>query len=425
MLDSCQAGDVRIPTSATLAVNDLVAARRARGDTVLHLGFGEAGLPVLPQLREVLADAAADNRYGPSAGSLSARAAAAGWFTRRGRATTADQVILGPGSKPLLLAFVAALGGDVVLPQPAWVSYAAQAALLGREAIGVPVPDEAGGIPDPELLEDAVRVARSRGLRPAVLVLTVPDNPTGTFASADLLSRVCAVADHHGLAVICDEIYADLAFTGSSPSAATYLPDRTVVTTGLSKSLALGGWRIGFARIPDNAWGHALMERTVGIASETWSSLAAPMQQVMTYALGDPPDVTSFVDSARRLHARVATAVHACLLEAEARCRAPQAGFYLYPDFEPARERLASRGIHSSADLTHVLLDRHGIAALPGAAFGDDPAALRLRLATSLMYGDTAQQRQEALAADRPETLPWIADALDLIHTQLAALVGR
>ncbi|WP_279581880.1 pyridoxal phosphate-dependent aminotransferase [Fodinicola feengrottensis] len=238
--------------SATLAVNERLAAMRAAGQQVVHLGFGEAGLPVLPEIAEVLTAHAGRNGYGPVIGSPSARTAAAGYFARRGlKKTDAAQIAFAPGSKPLLYALIAALPGDVVLPQPAWLTYAAQAALAGKHVIGVPAPAAAGGMPDPALLEETLREARKAGRRPGVLLLTLPDNPTGTMADRALVEQVCRIAENHDLAIISDEIYRDLCHRPQEAvSAASYVPDRTFVTNGLSKAMALGGWRIGFARFP-------------------------------------------------------------------------------------------------------------------------------------------------------------------------------
>lgn len=410
--------------SATLAIDEAVQARREAGHEVLHLGFGEAGLPVAPGLAEALADAHLRNGYGPVAGSPQARAAAAGWFTRHGLSTEPDQILLAPGSKPVLFGLLAAIGGDVVLPCPSWVSYAAQAALLGRRVISVPIPAEAGGIPDPELLEQALRQADADGAQPGVLVLTIPDNPTGTIPPADQVEAVCAIAEHHGLAVISDEIYAELTHRDAVPSPVHHLADRTVITTGLSKSLALGGWRIGFTRTPAGRWGQRLHQELTGVASEMWSSLAAPMQAVATHALNDPPEVTAHIAASRRLHARIATDVHTRLRAAGAHCRPPQAGFYLYPDFAPAHRALRAQGITTGTDLATALLDRHGVATLPGSAFGTPDTALTLRVATSLLYGATPQQRQTTLTAMEPETLPWIAPALNRLSDALGELTG-
>lgn len=413
-----------VPLSPTLAVNERLDARAAAGAPALNLGFGEARLPVLPAVAEVLAGAAGRNRYGPVAGSASARTAAAGHLTRRGTPTDPAQVVLAPGSKPLLYALIASLPGDVVLPRPSWVSYAAQAALAGRRVVGVPAPAAAGGVPDPDLLDAAVRRARAGGAEPGVLVLTLPDNPTGTLAGRRLVERVCAVADHHDLAVVSDEIYRDLCYEpGEHTSPAGLLPGRCFVTTGLSKSAALGGWRVGLARFPDGPLGERTRREVIGLASEVWSCLADPMQDVATYVLDDPPEVTDYVAASRRLHRLVTTALSAAFVAAGARCPAPQAAFYVYPDLAPRRAALARRGVTAGTALAERLLADHGVGVLPGAAFGDDPAALRLRATTSLLYGRTDDERWAALRSEDPVGLPWIVGALDHVRGALASLL--
>ena len=205
----------------------------------------------------------------------------------------------------------------------------------------------------------------------------------------------------------------------------TYLPERTVVTSGLSKSLALGGWRIGYARTPDTDWGRQVRRDVVGVASEVWSSLAAPMQAVATHVLDGPPELQVHIDASRRLHARVASAVYDVFLDAQVPCRPPQAGFYLYPDFRPFEQILADRGITTSTLLATSLLDRHGVAVLPGAAFGDPDTVLTVRVATSLLYGTTSEERWTALGSEKPETLPWVADAIARLRVELGRFTGR
>jgi aspartate aminotransferase len=94
------------PPSPTLATNERVQARIAAGAPVLHLAFGEAGLPVLPSVAERLGAAAGANGYGPVAGSPAVREAVAGYFERRGLPTSADRVLVAPGSKALLYALL-------------------------------------------------------------------------------------------------------------------------------------------------------------------------------------------------------------------------------------------------------------------------------------------------------------------------------
>ena len=151
----------------------------------------------------------------------------------------------------------------------------------------------------------------------------------------------------------------------------------------MSKAMALGGWRIGFARLPDGPVSEDARRALTGLGDVVWSSLAAPMQQAAAYVLDEPEEVREHVDRSRRLHRIVTTAAHREVAAAAAECRAPSAAFYLYPDLEPARER----GIETGAQLAAALLERFDIAVLPGEAFGDDPGALRFRMATSLLLG--------------------------------------
>jgi aspartate aminotransferase len=388
------------------------------GVPVLHLAFGEAGLPVPASVREVLAGAAGANGYGAVAGSAAAREAAAGYFSRRGLPTDADQIVFAPGSKALLYALLRVLPGDVILPRPSWVSYAAQAALAGKRAFHAPI-GLAGGVPDPVALEECIVASRHAGGNPRVLVVTIPDNPTGTVAGEALVREVAAIAEAHGIAIVSDEIYADLAYFGEVTTPAGFATDRTFVTSGLSKSMALGGWRIGLARMPDSALGEEVRHAVAGLASEVWSSLAAPMQAVAAHVLAEPEDVREHIARSRALHQATSRAAYELLAGAGIDCRSPAAAFYLYPDFERLRSQL---GVDTADGLAELLLDRFEVAVLSGAAFGDDPRALRFRIATSLLYGGDDDERRQALESDDPTGLPWIREALDRLGAALASV---
>ncbi|GAA2755124.1 pyridoxal phosphate-dependent aminotransferase [Actinopolymorpha rutila] len=412
--------------SATLAINQLTADRLAAGRPVLPLGFGEAGLPVHPDLVAALSAAAATGSsggYGPVVGFPALREAAAGYWRRRCLPTTAAQVVAGPGSKPLLYAVLRASVGGVALPRPSWVSYAAQAQLLGREVHHVPTPDGQGGVPDPDLLDAAAASARAAGRPIGLVVLTLPDNPTGTLAGSGTIRAVADVARRHDLLIVSDEIYRDLVHDPIREflSPAELAPERTVVTTGLSKNLALGGWRIGVARMPEGPLGNRLGAEVAAIASEVWSSPANPVQQAAAWAFEEPEQLTERIAASRSLHARVATAVADRFAAAGAAVHPPSAAFYLYPDFSAYAELLADRwSVRTGTDLATLLLDSFDVATLPGAAFGDQDERLSLRVATSMLYGE-GEQREKALTAADPVALPWVAGRLD----QLDAALGR
>ena len=413
-----------VPVSATLAANEILARRRLLGQPVLPLAFGEAGIPVHPLLRAELAAAACHGGYGPVAGLPALRAAVAGYWTRRGLPTSPDAVVAGPGSKPLLFAVLLAIGTDVAVPRPSWVSYAAQARLAGLAACFVPAAPGEGGVCDPGALEEAVLAAARAGRPIRSVVATLPDNPTGTLASPRAVRELCAVAERHDLIIISDEIYRDLVHDPATPflSPAAVAPGRTVVTTALSKSLAVGGWRIGAARLPDGPLGQSITERLRGVGSEIWSAPAVPVQHAAAVGFSEPPELAQRVARSRSLHAAVARAIAGRCAAAGLSVPPPQAAFYVYPDFAPWREPLARRGISTGEELSRHLVERYGAGSLPASAFGEEPEALRLRLATGLLYGDTDEQRQAALDSADPLRLPWIAAALTAFEDMLGDL---
>lgn len=400
--------------ASNLALDEHIRDRIRRGEPIVHLGFGESQIPPFPGLVQRLTEGATLTGYGPVAGRRAPREAAAGYFSRRRLPTSAGDVVLAPGSKPLLLAIVAATPGDVILPAPAWVTYAPQARLLGRRPIGVPIAAAIGGVPDPDLLPDAIAAARADGADPRLLILTSPDNPTGTTADPATIRRLAEIAEDEDLLIVSDEIYRDVIFDPAMPylSPAEVVPHRCVVVTGLSKSLALGGWRIGAARFPNDPVGSALRHRVTGAASQIWSNAAGPMQHVAAYAFSEPPDLVAHREASTRLHGAVALAAHRAFLAAGARARVPTGGFYVYPDFADLAEPLGRLGVTDSAGLEQFLLQTLGIAVLGGHHCGDDPSALRFRAATSLLYGASDEERWAALACDDPTRLPYIASSL-------------
>jgi aspartate aminotransferase len=414
--------------SATLAANEGLALRRQAGESVLAMAFGEAGLPAHPLLAQALAEGAAaagSNAYGPVAGQAALRKAAAGYWTRRGLPTSPDAVVAGPGSKSLLFGLMLALGTDAAMPRPSWVSYAAQTAMIGATPHFVAAAPGEGGVCDPARLAHAVVKARAAGRRIGSVIVTLPDNPTGRVARPATVRALAEVAADYDLLIVSDEIYRDLRYDTAPrlASPAEFAPERTVVTTALSKSLALGGWRIGVARLPDGALGAALRDRLLGIGSEIWSATAGPVQRAAALGFSEPPELTERIARSRALHATVARAVAARFAAAGLLVADPQAAFYLYPDFQPWRAHLARRyGVTTGAALARLLLARYGMGVLPASAFGEDDGALRLRVATGLLYGDTDAQREQALAAADPLALPWIAAALGRLTAILSNL---
>jgi aspartate aminotransferase len=137
--------------------------------------------------------------------------------------------------------------------------------------------------------------------------------------------------------------------------------------------------------------------------------------------LGEPDDVREHVARSRALHRAVAAAAYERVAAAGIDCRPPSGAFYLYPGFDSKRDALAADGVTTGGELAEYLLERQGIGVLAGEAFGDEPGALRVRMATSLLYGRTDDERWRALRSDDPASLPWIRAALDRLGQALQA----
>ncbi|MDX1521991.1 MAG: aminotransferase class I/II-fold pyridoxal phosphate-dependent enzyme [Anaerolineae bacterium] len=378
-----------LKVSSTLAINTKINELLAARQPVYHLGFGESRFPVHPKILAALLEHASERSYLPVAGLPALREAIAGHARRCfGLEVEAGQIIVGSGSKSLLFAAIQALPGDMLLPSPSWVSYDKQAYLTGKAVHWIPTSAADQFCLTATDFQAGIAAARAAGQRPGILVLNSPNNPTGVMYPPELLARLAEVAKAENVVIISDEIYALTAY-GQTPhrSMARYYPDGTVVTSGLSKHLSLGGWRLGYAIVPPNEFGQHLHQQMAAIASNIWTTAAAPVQHAAVVAYGDLPDIEAYVQTCATIHGLVTGYLYEVLTALGVPCPQPSGGFYLYPSFAPWRAALAGRhSVHTSDDLAHFLLDEEHIATLPGTDFGANPNELTLRLATSYLY---------------------------------------
>ncbi|MBZ9557733.1 MULTISPECIES: aminotransferase class I/II-fold pyridoxal phosphate-dependent enzyme [unclassified Modicisalibacter] len=371
--------DAGTPASDTLLINEQSRLLEAHGKRVYKFGFGQSPFPVFAPAVAALAEHAAEKAYLPVQGLAALREQVAAFHRATdGSDWQAERVLVGPGSKLLLFALIKALPeADILIPAPAWVSYAPQARLAGQRAARLAADFATRWQVTAERLEAHCQAEPER-LK--VLILNAPGNPTGLSPTPDEQRRLVEVARRHGVLVLADEIYAMLDHAGAHRAFARDYPEGTVTTSGLSKWCGAGGWRLGVMHVPA-ALGDELFQRLIGLASETWSSVTSPVQYAAITAYTPSPALTAYVERQRRILAELGQWCAARLDAAGVRTHAPDGGFYLFPDFEAYRERLATRGITTSAELTRCLLDQAGVALLPGSAFGAEPAQLTARLA--------------------------------------------
>ncbi|MFI0709950.1 aminotransferase class I/II-fold pyridoxal phosphate-dependent enzyme [Streptomyces inhibens] len=380
------------------------------------------GLPVLPDLAAHLSAAADRTEAEPPGGAAPLRTAACGYWERRGLATAPDRVLAAPGAAALLLALYAVADGAVVLPRPCSESYMSPARLLGRPVHLAPVPAESGGMPDPFALLETVRRARMHGDTPRILVLSVADDPTGTCPAPEQLHEVCEAAAGEGLWIISDETRRDLLHDPHDTvllSPAEMLPDEVVVLTDLRATLVPAAWPAALARFPDTERGAVLRAAVLDALTTLRTPLPGPIGCAVTHALGEPDAVRARTATLARVYGTLTAALHHTVTEAGAVCRPPHSGSHLYADLEPLRRPLVAHGIVESTVLERKLAPW---AARGGHRFGDDPAALRVRLGAEALLGADRELRQRVLDAPDPLELPHIIEALTALSRALAAL---
>ncbi|MEL6185839.1 MAG: aminotransferase class I/II-fold pyridoxal phosphate-dependent enzyme, partial [Myxococcota bacterium] len=194
--------------SATVAINDRSNALRKEGREVFKLGLGQSPFPVPSSVVAELQANAFQKDYLPVKGLRELRKAVADYHRRtQGMACDTEDVLIGPGSKELMFLLQLVYYGDLIIPTPAWVSYAPQANIIGRHIQWIHTEKSDQWRMTPAQLEAVCR--RDAG-RPRVLILNYPSNPTGATFSADQLQALAEVARRYKVVVLSDEIYGEL-----------------------------------------------------------------------------------------------------------------------------------------------------------------------------------------------------------------------
>ncbi|RDI70892.1 pyridoxal phosphate-dependent aminotransferase [Halopelagius longus] len=243
----------RVEPSATLAISNLAGELEADGVDVVDLSVGEPDFPTPQNVVEAGQDAMASGHtgYTSSNGVPELREAIAEKLRGDGIDCTSDNVIVTPGGKQALFETFQSLiddGDEVVLLDPAWVSYEAMAKLAGGSLNRVDLaPYDFQLEPALDDLSEAVSDETE------LLVVNSPSNPTGAVYSDDALEGVRDLAVEHDITVISDEIYEQITY-GVEPTSLASLDgmgDRTVTINGFSKAYSMTGWRLGYLCAPE------------------------------------------------------------------------------------------------------------------------------------------------------------------------------
>lgn len=384
-----------LPVSATLGINEKSNLLKSQGKQVYKLGLGQSPFPVpLPIVKELQANAHQKD-YLPVKGLPALCDAVADYYRRtQNLSFTGADVLIGPGSKELMFILQLVYYGDLVIPTPSWVSYAPQAHIIGRHVRWLQTEEKNNWLLTPDELD---KLCHDDPTKPRIVILNYPNNPTGCSYSAEQLQALAEVARKYKIILLSDEIYGELNFRGTHQSIARYYPEGTIITSGLSKWAGAGGWRLGtFAFPPTLDW---LRDSMAVVASETFTATSAPIQYAAISAFRGGVELERYLSCSRKILKGLAEWIWQRLSDAGVVVAKPDGAFYMFPDFEPLREQLSSRGITTGEELCSRLLDETGVAILPGSSFGRPKSELTARMAFVDFDGARALTAVEQLSA--------------------------
>lgn len=290
-----------------------------------------------------------------------------------------DQIVLSNGAKQSIgFSILATINPDdeVLIPAPYWVSYPEMVKL----AQGIPVPIRTSYTEHYKMTAEQLRNKITPKTK--ALILCSPSNPTGACYSLKELKEIADVLkDHPDILIFSDEIYEYIVFSGEHVSilnAAPELKDRTIIINGFSKGFAMTGWRLGYAAGPK-----PVINALAKIQSQETSAPSSISQKAGIAAYtGTMKPVSKMRNAFKERRDFMVRALN----DIEGvDCFTPSGAFYLFPDVRSFLGKKTPEGeiLKSSTDLCLYLLENHGVAAVPGDAFGE-PGGLRISYAASM-----------------------------------------
>lgn len=359
--------------SATIAISTLATTLKAQGRDILSFSAGEPDFDT-PEPIKLAAKAALDEgftKYTQVAGIPELKQAIANKLEREnGLCYEPKQILVSNGAKQSLFNVFQALidtGDEVIIPSPYWVTYPELVAYSGGSNVFIETNEQNGFKITAKSLRQAITP------RTKALVLTTPSNPTGMVYTKQELESIAQVLHGSDIVVIADEMYEKLLYDGEFVSVGSISQDmfeRTITINGLSKSVAMTGWRMGYCASADTT----LIKLMTNLQSQCTSNINSITQKASIIALEGGVD-TQIEAMRQAFLARRDLAVSSINAIQGLHTLSPQGAFYLFISIGNAC------GGDSMA-FCKQLLEQEGIALVPGSAFGAD-GFVRLSFACS------------------------------------------
>ena len=355
----------KLKPSATLAINEESNKLKESGKKVYKFGFGQSPFPIPDSIVLALKNNANKHSYLPMQGLEELRLAISNHLNKNNNNNfNKENIIIGPGTKELMFLTQIAFDGEILLPAPSWVSYQPQATIAKNKTHWIQTSSNTNWFPTAEQIDAKAKNLKGKNL---LLFLNSPNNPSGAVCKN--LKEISEIAKKYKMIVLSDEIYSQLTFNGQYKSISNFYPEGTIVSTGLSKWCGAGGWRIGFFAIPDEL--QELKNSLKILCSESFTSVSAPIQYAAIEAYKN--DFSSYLTNVKKILSFAGNYVYENLKSNAINITKPEGGFYLFLEFTNAK-------FSSSSEMCKDILNKTGVALLPGSDFGIESNKMLARL---------------------------------------------
>ncbi len=385
-----------IKPSATLAADARATEMKLAGVDVISLAAGEPDFDTPERIKQAASKAlaAGQTKYTAVGGTAALKNAIKLKLKRDNQLDyEAGEIIASAGAKQAEANVINALfdeGDEVIIPTPAWVSFAAMVSLSGAEPKFVPCPEATGFMLEPDALRRAI-TPRTRGI-----MLNSPSNPTGAVYGAEQLSAIASVLVDANIWVMSDDVYEHIVYAGFAPHIFHLEPRlkaKGIVFNSLSKTYAMTGWRIGFAAGPKEAIAAAGRLQSQNSGNPNSIAQAAAIE-----ALTGPQDeLKPMLEAFRKRNALVVERLRR--IPGFKLPNVPQGAFYAFPNVsELLGSTFNGKPIDDGDALAAYLLDEAHVSLVGGNDFGA-PNHVRISYATSTENLNEAFDRIERAVA--------------------------
>jgi aspartate aminotransferase len=371
-----------------MKIADMASKLRSEGRDIISFSLGEPDFETPENIRKAAKTALdrGETHYTQGSGIPELREEIAEKLKNENNLDVSPaDVLVTPGAKQAIFEAICTLieeGDEVLLLDPAWVSYEAIVKFAGGKPVMVPVSEQDGYVPV-DLHSYMTRDTK-------LLILNSPCNPTGAVYGKNEIKTVAEMAEDYGIFVLSDEVYEKIIYGAKHHSIGSLIPSRTITINGFSKAYAMTGWRLGYATAAA-----PILQGMLKIQQHSVSNATSFVQRAGVEALrGDQDAVRAMVTEFEKRRNLMIDGLYKMGIQ----CARPRGAFYAFA-------KVSQFG--SSVEVTEKLLQEALVAVTPGSAFGPNGEGyVRLSYATSRQNIEEGICRIEASLENRLSTSP-------------------